>query len=37
LPSLAVEWNAEADFSWVWNYNQVGAANNDPELLTRLL
>jgi hypothetical protein len=37
LPGLAVEWNAEVEFSWVWNDNQVGAANNDPELLTRLL
>jgi hypothetical protein len=37
LPGLAVEWNVEAEYSWVWNDNQVGAANNDPELLTRLL
>jgi hypothetical protein len=37
LPGLAVEWNVEAESSWVWNDNQVGAANNDPELLTRLL
>ncbi len=37
LPGLAVEWNVEAESSWVWNDNQVGAAHNDPELLTRLL
>jgi hypothetical protein len=37
LPGLAVEWNVKADSSWVWNDNQVGAANNDPELMTRLL
>jgi hypothetical protein len=37
LPGLAVEWNVEAESSWVWNDNQAGAANNDPELLTRLL
>jgi hypothetical protein len=37
LPGLAVERNVEAESSWVWNDNQVGAANNDPELLTRLL
>jgi hypothetical protein len=37
LPGLAVEWNVEAEFSFVWNDNQKGAANNDPELLTRLL
>ncbi len=37
LPDLAVEWNVEAKSSWVWNDNQVGAANNDPDLLTRLL
>ncbi len=36
LPGLAVKWNVEANFSWVWNDNQVGAANNDPELLTEL-
>jgi hypothetical protein len=37
LPGLAVEWNVDAGSSWVWNDNQVGASNNDPELLTRLL
>jgi hypothetical protein len=37
LPGLAVEWNVEAEFSFVWNDNQEGAAHNDPELLTRLL
>ena len=37
LPGLAGEWNVDVDCSWVWNDNQVGAANNDPELLTRLL
>ncbi len=37
LPGLAVEWNVEAESSWVWSDNQVGAANSDPELLTRLL
>ena len=37
LPGLAVERNIEAGSSWVWNDNQVGAAHNDPELLTRLL
>ena len=37
LPGLAVEWNVEAERSWAWNDNQVGAAYNDPELLTRLL
>jgi hypothetical protein len=37
LPGLAVEWNVEADRSMVWNDNQVGAAFNDPDLLTRLL
>ncbi len=37
LPGLAVEWNVEADSSWVWSDNQEGAAKNDPELLTRLL
>jgi hypothetical protein len=37
LPGLAVEWNVEADSSWVWSDNQEGAAKNDPELLARLL
>jgi hypothetical protein len=37
LPGLAVECNVEAEYSWVWNDNQVGAAANDPKLLTRLL
>jgi hypothetical protein len=37
LLGLAVEWNVEADFSWVWSDNQEGAAKSDPELLTRLL
>ena len=37
LPGLAVEWNVDAESSWVWNDNQRGASNNDPELLTRLL
>jgi hypothetical protein len=37
LPGLAVEWNVEAESSWVWSDNQTGAANNDPELLTRIL
>jgi hypothetical protein len=37
LPGLAVEWNVEVDRSWAWNDNQVGAAFNDPDLLTRLL
>ncbi len=37
LPGLAVEWNVEADFSWVWSDNQEGAAKSDSELLTRLL
>jgi hypothetical protein len=37
LPGLAVEWNVEADYSWVWSDNQEGAAKNDPELLARLL
>jgi hypothetical protein len=37
LPGLAVEWNVDAERSWAWNDNQVGAAFNDPELLTRLL
>jgi hypothetical protein len=37
LPGLAVEWNLESEKSWVWNDNQEGAANNDPELLDRLL
>ena len=37
LPGLAVEWNVEAERSWAWNDNQVGAAYNDPDLLTRLL
>jgi hypothetical protein len=37
LPGLAVEWNVEVDRSFVWNDNQLGASNNDPELLTRLL
>ncbi len=35
LPGLAVKWNVETESSSVWNDNQ--AANNDPELLTRLL
>jgi hypothetical protein len=37
LPGLAVEWNVEADSSWVWSDNQEGAAKSDPELLARLL
>ena len=37
LPGLAVEWNLESEKSWVWNDNQEGAANNDPDLLDRLL
>jgi hypothetical protein len=37
LPGLAVEWNVNADFSWVWSNNQEGATKSDPELLTRLL
>ncbi len=37
LPGLAVEWNVEAERSWAWNDKQIGAAFNDPELLTRLL
>ncbi len=37
LPGLAVEWNVEADYSWVWSDNQEGAAKSDPELLARLL
>ncbi len=37
LPGLAVEWNLRSETAWVWNDNQEGAANNDPELLTRLL
>jgi hypothetical protein len=37
LPGLAVEWNVEADFSWVWSNNQEGAAKSDFELLARLL
>ena len=37
LPGLAVEWNVEVDRAWAWNDNQVGAARNDPDLLTRLL
>jgi hypothetical protein len=37
LPGLAVEWNVDADSSWVWNDNQKGAAMNDPKLLTRQL
>jgi hypothetical protein len=37
LPGLAVEWNLGSETAWVWNDNQEGAANNDPELLTRLL
>ncbi len=37
LPGLAVEWNVDAERSWVWNDNQRGASNDDPELLTRLL
>ncbi len=37
LPGLAVEWNVDAGSSRVGNDNQVGASNNDPELLTRLL
>ena len=37
LPGLAVEWNVDVDYSWVWNDNQAGASNDDPELLTRLL
>jgi hypothetical protein len=36
LPGLAVEWNIEAERSWAWNDNQVGAAFNDPDLLTKL-
>jgi hypothetical protein len=37
LPGLAVEWNVEADYSWVRSDNQEGAAKSDPELLARLL
>ncbi len=37
LPGLAVEWNVDAEFSWVWSDNQEGAAKSDSELLTRLL
>jgi hypothetical protein len=37
LPGFAVEWNVEADSSWVWSQNQEGAAKSDPELLARLL
>ena len=37
LPGLAVEWNVEANSSWVWSDNQEGAAKSDPELLARLL
>jgi hypothetical protein len=37
LPGLAVEWNVEADSSWVWSDNQEGAAKGDPELLARIL
>jgi hypothetical protein len=37
LPGLAVEWNVEANYSWVWSDNQEGAAKIDPELLARLL
>ncbi len=37
LPGLAVEWNVEADYSWVWSDNQEGAAKSGPELLARLL
>jgi len=37
LPGLAVEWNLMVDKAWVWGDNQEGAANNDPELLYRLL
>jgi hypothetical protein len=37
LPGITVEWNVDADSSWVWNDNQKGAAMNDPKLLTRLL
>ncbi len=37
LLGLAVEWNVDAERSWAWNDNQVGAAFNDPDLLTRLL
>ena len=37
LSGLAVEWNVEVERSWAWNDNQIGAAFNDPELLTRLL
>ncbi len=36
LPGLAVEWNVEAESSWVWNDNQLESAKNDPELFTRL-
>jgi hypothetical protein len=37
LPGLAVEWNVETDYSWVWSDNQEGAAKSRPELLARLL
>jgi hypothetical protein len=37
LPGLMVEWNTESETAWVWNDNQEGASNNDPELLTKLL
>ena len=37
LPGLAVEWNVEADFSWVWSDNQEGAAKSDLDLRTGLL
>ena len=37
LPGLAVEWNFDVDYSYVWNDNQMGASNDDPGLLTRLL
>jgi hypothetical protein len=37
LPGLAVEWNVDADSSWVRNENHKGTAMNDPKLLTRLL
>ena len=37
LPGLAVEWNVDVDYSYVWNDNQMGASNDDPGLLTTLL